>query len=222
MAQASPPPTARGSIPAGTTIRHLRWYICGLLFFATTVNYIDRQVLGILKPVLEKELGWSESEYGWVVFGFQTAYAILMPLAGRFLDWLGTRLGYMVAVIVWSIAAMAHALATNSLQFGLARFALGVGEAANFPAAVKTVADWFPKRERALATGVFNSGSNVGAIVAPLAVPWIAFHLGWRAAFLITGSIGFLWVILWYNRVPLSGGASQPGRGRTGPDPERS
>src|SRR5438270_6176391 len=152
--------------PAAKVIPHLRWYICGLLFFATTVNYIDRQVLGMLKPVLERELNWKESEYGWIVFAFQCAYAVMMPIAGRIIDWLGTRIGYALAVMVWSLASMSHALAFNAWQFAIARFGLGVGEAANFPAAIKTVADWFPKRERALATGIFNSGSNVGAIVA--------------------------------------------------------
>jgi ACS family hexuronate transporter-like MFS transporter len=177
----------------------LRWYVCGLLFFATTVNYIDRQVLGILKPVLRQELGWDEEQYGDIVFAFQAAYALMMPLTGRLIDWLGTRLSYMIAVIVWSIAAMAHALAGTAAQFSAARFALGVGEAANFPAAIKATTDWFPPQERALATGIFNSGSNVGAIAAPLLVPWIAATWGWREAFLITGAIGFLWVLVWWR-----------------------
>jgi len=181
----------------GRVIQHLRWYVCGLLFFATTVNYIDRQVLGILKPVLRTELGWDEEQYGDIVFAFQLAYALMMPLTGRLIDWLGTRLSYAVAVVVWSFAAMAHALAGSAAQFGIARFALGVGEAANFPAAIKTITDWFPPRERALATGIFNSGSNVGAIVAPLAVPWIAVTWGWREAFVITGALGFFWVVAW-------------------------
>lgn len=179
------------------TLPHLRWYICGLLFFATTVNYIDRQVIGILKPLLEQDLGWREADYGWIVFAFQLAYGLMMPFAGRLMDWLGTRLGYLLAVTVWSVAAMAHSLAHNALQFGIARFALGFGESANFPAAIKTVADWFPPRERALATGIFNSGANVGAIVAPLAVPYLASHFGWRSAFIVTGGIGFLWVLAW-------------------------
>ena len=183
---------------SGLLIPHFRWYICGLLFFATTVNYVDRQVLGLLKPLLEKELGWSEAEYGWIVFAFQAAYALMMPLAGRLIDWAGTRLGYAVAVVAWSLAAMAHALARNALGFGAARFALGLSESANFPAAIKTVAGWFPQRERALATGIFNSGANIGAILAPLAVPYLALHSGWRSAFLVTGAAGFLWVILWW------------------------
>jgi ACS family hexuronate transporter-like MFS transporter len=171
--------------------------ICGLLFFATTINYIDRQVLSLLKPVLEKQLGWNESEYGWIVFGFQLAYGLMMPLAGRLLDWLGTRLGYLLAVALWSVAAMLHALAGSAIQFGLARFSLGFGESANFPAALKTVTNWFPRRERAFATGIFNSGSNIGAVVAPLVVPYLALHYGWRSAFVLTGAIGFLWVIVW-------------------------
>jgi MFS transporter, ACS family, hexuronate transporter len=182
---------------ARTFLPHLRWYICGLLFFATTVNYIDRQVLGLLKPVLEKDLGWRESDYGWIVFAFQFAYALMMPFAGRLIDRLGTRIGYLLAVIVWSFAAMAHSLARNALQFGLARFALGFGESANFPAAIKTVADWFPQRERALATGIFNSGANIGAVVAPLVVPYLAVHYGWQSAFIFTGAVGFIWVLLW-------------------------
>jgi ACS family hexuronate transporter-like MFS transporter len=176
----------------------VRWIICGLLFLATTINYIDRQVLGILKPVLEVELGWTEAQYGLIVLAFQTAYAIMLPLTGRLMDGLGTRLGYLLAVVVWSLAAMGHALARTATQFSVARFALGVGEAANFPAAIKTVADWFPPKERALATGIFNSGSNVGAIVAPLVVPWIAVNWGWREAFIITGALGFIWVVLWW------------------------
>ena len=176
---------------------NLRWSICGLLFFATTVNYVDRQVLGILKPVLEHDLHWSETDYSHVVFTFQLAYALMMPLAGRLVDWLGTRLGYAIAVAVWSTASMLHSLATTPFQFSLARFALGLGEAANFPAALKTVADWFPRRERAFATGIFNSGSNIGAIVAPLAVPIVAAHFGWRASFIFTGGLDVIWLAFW-------------------------
>jgi MFS transporter, ACS family, aldohexuronate transporter len=183
---------------------NVRWFICGLLFFATTVNYIDRQVLGILKPMLERELHWSESDFGWIVFAFQCAYAVMMPIAGRLVDWLGARVGYALAVIIWSLASMSHAIARTSLQFAAARFGLGIGESANFPAAVKTVADWFPKRERALATGIFNSGSNVGAMVAPLLVPFVALRLGWRATFLVTGGLDLIWVAAWlfYFRCP--------------------
>ncbi len=188
---------ASDSVPQARPIRNLRWYICGLLFFATTVNYIDRQVIGILKPVFERELGWNEADFGWVVFAFQLAYAVMMPIAGRVIDWLGTRIGYALAVVVWSLASMSHALARNAWQFAAARFALGIGEAANFPAAIKTVADWFPSKERALATGIFNSGSNIGAIVAPLMVPFVAAHFGWRSTFLVTGSLDFVWLAAW-------------------------
>jgi len=182
----------------------VRWIICGLLFFATTVNYIDRQVIGILKPTLEHELNWREADYGWIVFSFQCAYALMMPVAGRIVDWLGTRIGYAAAVLVWSLGSMSHALARNSLHFALSRFALGIGESANFPAAVKTVADWFPKRERAFATGIFNSGSNVGAMVAPLLVPFVAASFGWRATFLVTGGLDLIWIAVWllYYRKP--------------------
>ncbi|MDE3198757.1 MAG: MFS transporter [Acidobacteriota bacterium] len=177
----------------------LRWSICGLLFFATTVNYVDRQVLGILKPVLEKELHWNEQDYSWIVFAFQLAYGLMMPLAGRAMDWLGTRAGYAVAVAVWSAASMLHSLASTPLQFSLARFGLGLGEASNFPAAIKTVADWFPRGERSFATGIFNSGTNIGAVVAPLMVPVIAAHFGWRSSFLFTGGLDVIWLIVWLS-----------------------
>lgn len=196
----------------GETAARFRWAICGLLFFATTVNYIDRQVIGLLKPVLEKDLGWTEADYSWIVFAFQAAYAAGMPVAGRFIDKLGTRLGYLIAVAVWSISAMFHATAGNAVQFGMARFALGLGESANFPAALKVVAGWFPLRERTLATGLFNSGANVGAIVAPLCVPWLAIHWGWRSAFLITGAAGVFWMVAWWSfyREPEAQSTGQP------------
>jgi ACS family hexuronate transporter-like MFS transporter len=186
------------------TIGYTRWVICALLFFATTVNYVDRQVLGILAPDLQKEIGWDDAHYGYIVTAFQGAYAIGLLLAGRFLDWVGTRIGFALAVILWSLAAMGHALVRTPFGFGAARFALGLGEAANFPAAVKTVAEWFPKRERTLATGVFNAGSNLGAIVAPATVPWITLTWGWQAAFLATGLLGFVWLACWwaYYRPP--------------------
>ena len=182
----------------------MRWSICGLLFFATTVNYMDRQVIAILKPVLEKEMHWSESNYGSIVSWFQFAYAVMMPIAGRIIDALGTRAGYALGVIVWSLASMSHSFAHSWRQFAVARFALGVGESANFPAAIKTVADWFPQQERSLATGIFNSGSNMGAILAPLLVPLVAGLLGWRAAFLATGGLDLIWLALWlaYYRSP--------------------
>ncbi|HEX8411788.1 MAG TPA: MFS transporter, partial [Thermoanaerobaculia bacterium] len=150
---------------------YVRWIVCTLLLFATTINYIDRQVLGILAPTLQKEIGWSEVQYGYIVTSFQAAYAIGLLLVGRILDVIGTKLGFAVAIVFWSLAAMAHALVKTPLGFGMARFGLGLGEAGNFPAAIKTVAEWFPKRERAFATGIFNGGSNLGAIVAPAIVP---------------------------------------------------
>ncbi len=182
---------------SGDRTSRLRWAVCGLLFFATTVNYMDRQVLGLLKPVVAREMGWTEADYGWIVFSFQLAYALMMPVAGRVVDRLGTRLGYALAVAVWSAAAMAHSLARTTAQFAAARFGLGLGEAANFPAAVRTVADWFPPRERALATGVFNSGSNLGALLTPLVIPAIAMRFGWRAGFVATGGLDLVWLAVW-------------------------
>ena len=178
-------------------VGNYRWTICALLFFATTINYVDRQVLGILKPVLATDLGWDEIQYGNIVMAFQASYAIALLLAGGLLDKLGTKLGYTLSIVVWSLAAMGHALARSATGFGVARFALGLGEAGNFPAATKTVAEWFPKKERALAFGIFNAGANVGAVLTPLIVPFIALHYGWRWAFLLTGAIGFLWLIAW-------------------------
>ena len=174
-----------------------RWRICALLFFATTINYIDRQVLGVLAPQLQRVIGWNEAEYGNIVTAFTAAYAIGLLLAGRFIDRVGTRIGYAVVIGIWSLAAMSHSLVTSVFGFGLARFALGLGEAGNFPAAIKTVSEWFPRKERALATGIFNSGTNIGAFIAPITVPWIAVHLGWRYAFLFTGGFSALWIIAW-------------------------
>ncbi len=205
------------------SIGYFRWIICALLFFAATINYIDRQVIGILKTTLVSEFGWNDERiYASVVFSFQLAYAIGLLLAGSVMDKLGTRRGFAIAVVLWSIAAMAHGgadwfpwLRLPSLNldattgfsivplmgaaagFAVARFALGLGEAGNFPAAIKTVAEWFPRKERALATGIFNSGTNVGALVTPLAVPWITLHWGWKWAFIATGLIGFIWVVWW-------------------------
>ena len=181
----------------GEKVGRDRWVICGLLFFATTVNYVDRQVLGILAKDLKTAIGWTEVDYGNIVAAFNAAYAFGLLLAGRLMDRVGTRVGYVVAIVWWSLAAMGHALARTPFGFGVARAALGVGEAGNFPAAIKTIAEWFPKKERAFATGLFNAGSNVGAIVAPLTVPWIAMHLGWRWAFVLTGAIGMAWLLFW-------------------------
>lgn len=174
-----------------------RWRICALLFFAATINYVDRQVLGVLAPDLQKIIGWNEIEYGYIVTAFQAAYAVGLLLAGGFIDRVGTRIGYAVAISIWSLSAMGHALVRTVLGFGFARFMLGLGESGSFPAAIKTVAEWFPRKERALATGIFNSGTNVGAIVAPLVVPWIALTLGWQFAFLFTGAFSATWLVVW-------------------------
>jgi ACS family hexuronate transporter-like MFS transporter len=184
--------------PARMT-RH-RWVVCALLFFATTINYVDRQVIGILKPTLSAEFGWSETDYADIVFWFQAAYAIGLVTVGRLIDRVGVKWGYALAVAVWSLFGMAHAAAFSIATFAMARFGLGLGEAGNFPAAVRTTADWFPKKERAFATGIFNSGSNVGAILTPLLVPIIVIDLalGWQGAFIITGALGFLWLIAWW------------------------
>jgi ACS family hexuronate transporter-like MFS transporter len=178
----------------------LRWYICALLFFATTINYIDRQVFSILAPDLQRTIGWNEEQYGDIVTAFHAAYAIGLLLVGRLMDTIGTRAGFALIMVVWSLAAMAHSLASSAMTFAIARFALGLGEAGNFPASIKTVAEWFPKRERAFATGIFNAGSNVGAIIAPLTVPWLALTFGWKWAFIVTGAVGFVWLIFW-NRL---------------------
>jgi MFS transporter, ACS family, hexuronate transporter len=174
-----------------------RWRVVALLFAATTINYIDRQVMGILAPQLQAAFKWSEADYGFIIMAFQAAYAIGLVSMGGLLDKIGTKRGFTVAIIVWSLACMVHAAATSVLTFALARFALGIGESANFPAAVKTVAEWFPKRERALAAGIFNSGANIGAILAPLLVPFIALQWGWQWAFIVTGALGFVWLIFW-------------------------
>jgi len=178
-------PASKDSVEptVGTRVGNYRWIICALLFFATTINYIDRQVFSILAPELQKTIGWTEIEYSHIVMAFQAAYGFGLLVVGRLMDRLGTRTGFSVAIVVWSLACM--------------RFALGAGEAGNFPAAIKTTAEWFPKKERALATGIFNSGSNVGAILAPLTVPWMAMKWGWQSAFIITGAAGFVWLIAW-------------------------
>ena len=176
---------------------YFRWVICALLLFGVTKNYIDRQVLGVLKGTLQHDFGWNEVQYGHLVSYFQIAYAAGMLLMGRLIDRLGTRVGYAVAMVFWSLASMAHAAAGSFASFAAARFALGFGEAGVFPASIKSVAEWFPKKERALATGIFNAGTNAGAIVTPLIVPWIALHWGWRSAFLLTGALGFVWLVFW-------------------------
>ena len=182
---------------AATRIGRYRWYICSLLFFATTINYVDRQVIGVLAPDLQRIIGWNEIQYGWIVTSFQAAYAIGFLFAGRFIDRVGTRIGYAVMFSIWSLAAIGHSLVSTIFGFGLARFFLGFGESGNFPAAIKTVAEWFPKKERAFATGIFNAGSNMGAILAPMIVPWITLRFGWRWAFVATGLLGVPWLIAW-------------------------
>jgi len=174
-----------------------RWTICALLFAVTTINYMDRQVLSILAPTLQRELSWSESQYAAVVYSFTLVYAFGFLIAGRWLDRVGVRRGFATAVVVWSLAAIGHALARTTAAFSAARALLGLGESANFPGAIKSVGEWFPKDERALATGIFNAGTNTGAILTPLIVPWIALNWGWRWAFVVTGSLGFLWLLLW-------------------------
>jgi ACS family hexuronate transporter-like MFS transporter len=198
-----------------------RWVICALLFFAATVNYIDRQVLGILKPTLAEEFGWTELDYSWIVFSFQTAYAIGLLLVGKLMDRIGTKKGFSLSITLWSLAAITHAwavpigaaaigalfyfgiisgttaLSASVVGFIIVRFLLGLGESGNFPASIKTVSEWFPKKERALATGIFNSGTNIGALATPLAVPWIAATYGWYEAFIITGVLGFIWLVFW-------------------------
>lgn len=200
------------------TIGKYRWTICCLLFFATTVNYLDRQVLSLLKPTLEEKFKWTNSDYANIAAVFQFSYALSMLFAGRIIDKLGTKLGYVMAIVVWSIGAIIHALAIpigegvavflgwfgivsvpiSIAGFMFSRAVLGFGESGNFPAAIKAIAEYFPKKERALATGIFNSGANVGAILAPLTVPWIALHWGWEAAFIIIGGVGFLWLLFWF------------------------
>jgi MFS transporter, ACS family, hexuronate transporter len=182
---------------AGVLAGRFRWLICALLFLGVTKNYMDRQALSVLKGPLQHEFGWNEIDYGNLVFAFQAAYALGMIFVGRMIDRLGTRIGYAAAMIFWSLASMGHAIAHSFAGFVTARSALGFGEGGVFPASIKCIAEWFPKKERALATGIFNAGTNVGAIATPLIVPWIAVRLGWRWAFLFTGSLGFAWLALW-------------------------
>jgi ACS family hexuronate transporter-like MFS transporter len=200
-----------------------RWMICAMLFVATTINYVDRQIIGLLKPDLAKLFGWNDRDYAAIVFTFQLAYAIGLLLSGRVMDKLGTKKGFTLAILIWSVAAVGHAFADMvpwltfptlniddktgvtfvsltgaAAGFALARFALGLGEAGNFPASIKTVAEWFPRKERALATGIFNSGTNIGALVTPIVVPILVAWWGWQEAFIATGLLGFLWVIWWW------------------------
>jgi MFS transporter, ACS family, aldohexuronate transporter len=187
----APPTSARRAIP------QLRWIVCGLLFVATTINYVDRQTVPVLnKEVLQRVIGWDDIGYSWIMFAFQISYAVMFSVSGRLLDRFGVRVGMIWAVVVWSLAAIGHACARSTLGFAVARFCLGLGEAANFPASVKAVAEWFPRRERAFANGVFNSGTNFGVILS-IAIVWLSGRFGWQAAFVITGALGFLWLALW-------------------------
>ena len=176
-----------------------RWTICALMFFATTINYLDRNILGVLAPTLQKEIGWSAIEYGYITMLFQGAYALGMVFFGWFIDKYGTKIGYCLSMAGWSLAAMGHGLAHTVFGFGVARFFLGLSESGNFPAAIKTTAEWFPKKERALATGIFNSGTNIGAVLTPAVVPWLTLTYGWQAAFIVTGATGFIWLVFWIN-----------------------
>ncbi len=192
------PTDASNQLETGV-IKNYRWYVCALLFYATTLRYVDRQVIGILKPTLEQYFGWSEIDYSNVVMAFTAAYAFGLLSLGGLIDRIGTKLGYALSLIIWSLASMAHAMATRTLGFGMARAALGLSEAMNFPTAIKTVAEWFPKKERALATGIFISGTNVGAIIAPILVPIILTLYGWEEAFILIGALGFVWLALWWK-----------------------
>jgi MFS transporter, ACS family, hexuronate transporter len=178
-------------------IGRYRWTICALVFFATTVNYIDRAVISLLKSDLSREFNWNDGDYANIEIAFKLAYAFGMLVSGRVIDKIGTKMGYFLATLLWSVAAVGHAVVSSTLGFIVARASLGVTESANFPAAIKTVAEWFPKKERALATGIFNSGTNIGAVLAPLTVPYITVAWGWQWAFIITGSIGFIWLVFW-------------------------
>ena len=176
---------------------YFRWVICTLLLFGTTKNYMDRNVLGVLNKTLQHDLGWSEIDYSNLVVAFQAAYAVGMVVVGRLIDKLGTRLGYALAMIFWSLASMGTALGSSLTSFAVSRVALGLGEAAVFPASIKAVAEWFPKKERALATGIFNAGTSIGAMLTPVVVPWINARWGWRGAFLGIGALGFVWLMFW-------------------------
>lgn len=192
------PSPSQTSPAAPKPVGRFRWWICLLLFLATTINYVDRSVFGVLEPELQKSIGWTATQFGDINAYFNLAYAIGFLLVGWMIDRLGVRIGYALSLVVWSLAAAAHALARTPGQFAAARFALGLGESGNFPAAIKTVAEWFPKKERAFCTGVFNAGSNVGALLAPALVPLLVAQYGWQAAFVVTGLVGLAWVFLWW------------------------
>jgi ACS family hexuronate transporter-like MFS transporter len=192
VAEASP-----GVSLARAAVGHWRWVMCGLLFFATTFNYVDRQVIGLLEPTLKRQLHWTDLDYAHIILLFQFAYGIGYLVMGPMIDWLGTRIGYAFSALIWSIAAMAHAAARSVMEFGAARFALGLGEGGSFPASIKTVAEWFPRKERALATAIFNSGTNLGPIIVPLIIPWFTVRFGWRMTFIATGALNLIWILPW-------------------------
>ncbi len=189
--------TDQGPDGAVARVGRYRWIICALLFAATAINYVDRQMIGVLKPTLKAEFGWSESDFATIIFWFQLAYAIGYVGFGRIVDVLGARAGYVIAILIWTVSHMAHGLATSITTFAMARFGLGVGESGNFPAGIKAVTEWFPQRERAYAIGLFNAGANIGAIVTPLLVPFLVLTFNWRVAFYVTGVFGVLWLIAW-------------------------
>ena len=192
-----PQPATSTEVPQPSLIGNYRWVICALLFFATTINYIDRQILSLLKEILDKQIGWTNEQFGWVNSAFQLSYGIGLLGFGWFVDRFGTKIGYAVSIIAWSISAAAHALVGSFGGFITARSALGLGEAGNFPSAIKAVALWFPKRERAFATSIFNAGTNAGALVAPAIIPWMAYTFGWQSCFIVAGIAGLLWLFLW-------------------------
>ncbi|MHB1022891.1 MAG: MFS transporter [Acidobacteriaceae bacterium] len=190
---------------SGKENSNVRWVVCGLLFLATTINYMDRSVLSILAPTLQSKLHWTEDQYAHIVMFFTLAYGIGFLTAGRMIDRIGTKIGYAISIFVWALSSMSHALVSTVMGFGIARFMLGLGESGNFPAAIKATTEWFPSEERALATGLFNSGANVAALIAPLFIPFVTLRFGWHAAFIATGSCGMIWLVGWlffpYNRL---------------------
>ena len=196
MTEATASPTVTGA--AVERAGRYRWVIVALLFAATAINYIDRQMIGVLKPTLTAEFGWSESDFADIVFWFQVAYAIGYISFGRVVDKVGARLGYAIAIVIWTVSHMAHGLATGVTSFAMARFGLGIGESGNFPAGIRAVTDWFPQKERAFAIGLFNAGANVGAIITPLLVPLLVLMFDWRVAFYVTGVFGVIWLIAWW------------------------
>jgi ACS family hexuronate transporter-like MFS transporter len=181
-----------------TQIKNYRWLVVTVIFFASTINYLDRQIIGLLKPILEAEFSWTEKDFSYIIMSFTAAYALGLLLMGRFIDKAGTKIGYAIAVALWSISGMFHALARNALGFAIFRSLLGIGEAGNFPAGMKTVAEWFPKKEQGLAAGIFNAGASVGVILALILVPWILTRYGWKEVFWITGATGLIWLIIWF------------------------